>query len=85
MSTWFKICIIIIFFNRYYKIDILYDFAVLWIDSIFLVRRKPTPNKDKISKPHFNTMQMSSAIAKQLKVAAPIQTQYLGTEQNTPH
>jgi len=30
-------------------------------------------------------MQMSSAIAKQLKVAAPIQTQYLGTEQNTPH
>jgi len=30
-------------------------------------------------------MQMISAIDKQLKVTAPVETHYLGTEQNTPH
>jgi hypothetical protein len=45
----------------------------MWIDFFFLVLHKPTPNKNKISKPRFNSMQMSSAIAKQLKVTAPIE------------
>lgn len=30
-------------------------------------------------------MQMSSAIAKQLKVTATLKTHYLGREQNIPH
>jgi hypothetical protein len=52
--------------------------AVQWTDAIFPVPRKPTLDKNDISKTHFNSTQIRSAIVTQLKAASPIQTSKMG-------